>query len=296
MELYCTSEQEKKRINSSFNITEEEIAEKFKLLKEWVESTPHLPLESKEQDFLQIMPLRGKFNVDQAKTKIENYFSYISRYPEFYRPLGTFQPSQEIGHVVVLPKRGPNLERIIICKLSFKTSEEDYIDIERCILTAVSTAILMYVKDYNSVCQVLVDFKGVKISHLQKLNLNNIHKLYNMYENAFKFRISSLDLIHAPHLATLIFQLSKLILKPKLISRIQIHEDLASLQKKLGKEYLTRDYGGELESVEELTKIWDKIIETEQDFFNRLRELADRSKIEDCSFGVQGSFKSLNID
>jgi hypothetical protein len=97
-------------------------------------------------------------------------------------------------------------------------------------------------------------------------------------------------------LATLIFQLSKLILKPKLISRIQIHEDLASLQKKLGKEYLTSDYGGELESVEELTKIWDKIIETEQDFFNRLRELADRSKIEDCSFGVQGSFKSLNID
>jgi hypothetical protein len=90
--------------------------------------------------------------------------------------------TQYFSHVVVLPKRGPNLERIIICKLSFKTSEEDYIDIERCILTAVSTAILMYVKDYNSVCQVLVDFKGVKISHLQKLNLNNIHKLYNMYE------------------------------------------------------------------------------------------------------------------
>jgi methenyltetrahydromethanopterin cyclohydrolase len=45
-----------------------------------------------------------------------------------------------------------------------------------------------------------------------------------------------------------------------------------------------------------ISEIWDKIIETEQDFFNRLRELADRSTIEDCSFGVQGSFKSLNID
>jgi hypothetical protein len=87
--------------------------------------------------------------------------------------------TQCFSHVVVLPKRGPNLERIIICKLS---SEEDYVDIERCILTAVSSAILMYVKDYNSVCHLLVDFKGVKISHLQKLNLNNIHKLYNMYE------------------------------------------------------------------------------------------------------------------
>jgi hypothetical protein len=53
MELYCTSEQEKKRINSSFNITEEEIAEKFKLLKEWVESTPHLPLESKGKKIVQ---------------------------------------------------------------------------------------------------------------------------------------------------------------------------------------------------------------------------------------------------
>jgi hypothetical protein len=37
------------------------------------------------------------------------------------------------------------------------------------------------------------------------------------------------------------------------VLQIQIHEDLASLQKKLGKEYLTSDYGGELESVEELT-------------------------------------------
>jgi hypothetical protein len=53
MELYSTSEQEKKRINSSFNVTEEEIAEKFKLLKEWVESTPHLPLESKGKKIVQ---------------------------------------------------------------------------------------------------------------------------------------------------------------------------------------------------------------------------------------------------
>jgi hypothetical protein len=93
------------------------------------------------------------------------------------------------------------------------------------------------------------------------------------------------------------------------------HQDLSSLHKNVPKQNLPSDYGGELQSTEELLgiiqsfhrfivsvafyqflEIWDQIFTKKKSFLAKIEQLSQRNNEDEGIFGVQGSFKTLVVD
>jgi hypothetical protein len=97
MEGYQISEDDKTKIRETFDVTESEVKVRIKLLQKWAKDLPHLPQESQEEAFLEIMLLRGKFKDEFVKPNIENYFKCLGKHPDIFLKLGKFKPSEEVG-------------------------------------------------------------------------------------------------------------------------------------------------------------------------------------------------------
>jgi hypothetical protein len=93
------------------------------------------------------------------------------------------------------------------------------------------------------------------------------------------------------------------------------HQDLSSLHKNVPKQNLPSDYGGELQSTEELLgiiqsfprfivsvafyqflEIWDQIFTKKKSFLEKIEQLSQRNNEDEGIFGVHGSFKTLVVD
>jgi hypothetical protein len=93
------------------------------------------------------------------------------------------------------------------------------------------------------------------------------------------------------------------------------HQDLVSLHKNVPKQNLPSDYGGELQSVEELLSIiesflrfvvsvalyqflevWDETFTKKKCYLEKIEQLSQRNNEDQGSFGIQGSFKTLSVD
>jgi hypothetical protein len=295
METFFVSEKEKSVINALQNVSEEAIETKINTLKKWIGQCPHLPLESKDEEFLKIMLLRGKFQEGNVKKRVQNYFTHLCKYPEFFVGFKNIKPSNEVGVVVTSPALTPSWERIVILSLDSEKLEK-VLDVHRCLYFAIATGTILFNYDYVPSVRVILDFESWTMSHILQGNINDFFKVRDIYENVFKMRISGIEIINAPHLLGAVLNLAKVVLKPKLFSRITVHKDLRSLYEKVPKQNLPSDYGGELQSVKELLKVWDEIFTKKRGFLDNIEQLCQRNDQEQSIFGAQGSFKTLVVD
>jgi hypothetical protein len=94
----------------------------------------------------------------------------------------------------------------------------------------------------------------------------------------------------------------KKLLPSKLYGRIRIHKDLKSFHKAIPKECLPRDYGGDLDTVDNLIAKWDKVFEHNQPVFEENLKIVSNENLRlgtnkpNEMFGVAGTFKQLNLD
>jgi hypothetical protein len=274
MEGYQISEDDKTKIRETFDVTESEVKVRIKQLQKWAKDLPHLPQESQEEAFLEIMLLRGKFKDEFVKPNIENYFKCLGKHPDIFLKLGKFKPSEEVGVVVVSPKFTSNYERIVVLKLSPKNLATKKFDINQMILVVVTTALIMYNNDYLPSIRFVLDFEGISVFDVFKVNIRDMFKLVYITEKMLRIRISGFELINTPRILTAILAIAKVLLKPKMFMRITAHSDLSSVYDNIPKECLPSDYGGGSQSSENLIELWDHILETQHPFFEKIAILA----------------------
>jgi hypothetical protein len=170
------------------------------------------------------------------------------------------------------------------------------VDVHRCFAICLATAVIGFNHDYVPKLRIIIDLKGFTMSHILQVNINELFKLMGIYENILKIRISGIELINGPHILGTVLNMAKVVLKPKLFSRVFAHQDLSSLHKNVPKQNLPSDYGGELQSTEELLEIWDQIFTKKKSFLEKIEQLSQRNNEDEGIFGVQGSFKTLVVD
>ncbi|KAJ3651903.1 hypothetical protein Zmor_017907 [Zophobas morio] len=277
IEGYNVCGEDRTKIRALFGLSDDEVKVKVEELKKWVQSNPHLPEESHDEAYLDIMLLRSKFKDDYVKKNIENYFKYMSKYPEVFKKLGKFKPSEEVGVAMASPTLAPNFERIGILKLLQKNMSSRKFDINQMILVTVTTGIIMYNNDYTPSIRFLLDFEGFTMLDLFKVNLRDLFKLVSICENILRIRISGFELLNAPRLMTALLGIGRVLLKPKMFSRITTHSDASTLLNNIPKECLPSDYGGESESTDTLVEIWDHIVEAQKPFFEKVANYSRKS-------------------
>jgi hypothetical protein len=84
--------------------------------------------------------------------------------------------------VVVSPKFTSNYERIVVLKLSPKNLATKKFDINQMILVVVTTAMIMYNNDYLPSIRFVLDFEGISVFDVFKVNIRDMFKLVYITE------------------------------------------------------------------------------------------------------------------
>ncbi|RZC38351.1 alpha-tocopherol transfer protein-like [Asbolus verrucosus] len=299
MDLISISQDEKDQVRKHYNINVTQIKEDIDLIREWLKKEPHLP-QNITDDFIEKVLLRNKFRVERTKQKLENYFTLRGNNKELMSDFQNIVPTKQTTTFLPMPRLTPSLERINILKL--KNADLDQYDIYKVIKTDLAIGQLALQYDYAVGDRFIVDFEGFTLGHLTKFYPVPLAKHVTLFEEAYSCRILGIEFVNLPSFASKILAICKMIMRPKFIEKMKIHDNLESLHEVVPKEYLPSEYGGTFSNIPDLLKKWDEAVVSHYDFFlenykNVSQEhLRIGKTIANEAFGADGTFKQLEID
>jgi len=295
MDLILVTTEEKDKVRNQFGVKEEDIKKNVKSIRDWIKTQQHLP-KLDDEDFLERCLLRNKFRLDQTKQKIDGYCSLRGVHMNMFDSYKSVVPSKELTTTLPLPRLTPNLERVIVWKL--KNSDHKDYD-----LTSIGKYNLLLFEilirnDYAVGDRFIADFTGHTASSITRNNPIIISRFLSLYRGAYSGRFAGCDFINAPPVVNTLLTILKALIPAKFFSRIRVHKDAASLQKIVPKDCLPKDYGGDLDSVENLIGKWDKVFEYHQAIFEKNLKIISDEKLRPKKglFGLGSNFKKLDID
>ncbi|CAH0726590.1 unnamed protein product, partial [Brenthis ino] len=279
-------------------------------LREWLKKQPHLQSVNPTDQFL-VAFLRGnKYSLERSKEKLDMLYTLRAVVPEIFRDRNPFDPIiQEILQLGILfPLDVCVAEdscKLIYWRLGlYNPSKHKMSDFLKVVFMIAEILIL---EDDNYVVageMGLTDFKGVGLGTFLQFTPALAQKLVTCIEKAFPLRMKGIYIIHTPSGFETAFQILKTFLGDKLKNRFQvIGKNIEQVYSVFPKEVLPKEYGGKTRSLDELTAYWKAKVESYQDWFlEQDKQYSDESlrpdkpRTSSTLFGVEGSFRKLEVD
>ncbi|XP_026273568.1 alpha-tocopherol transfer protein-like [Frankliniella occidentalis] len=278
--------------------------EDLQAFRDWVDKQPHLPKVSDAE--LVLFLHTCYYRLEPAKTALDTYFTVRTHAPELFtdRTLQSADVSAAFGKVVlqtIFPTKAKDGSTVSFFKLkdtnprvySFTTSSKAWCALQEAWIARHGT-------EEGLVC--VLDVKGVSFGHLA-VNLTIMAKFFVYFQEALPVRIKGLVFINASSIMDNILSLIKPFLKKELTEMIKIYKTADGLADLLDKSGIPSDFGGSEKSLEELQSDSIKLLKTyEKYLLEQEKRCVDESqrpgkaKTESDLFGVQGSFKKLDLD
>ncbi|XP_046459127.1 retinol-binding protein pinta-like isoform X4 [Daphnia pulex] len=278
-------------------------------LREWAKKQPHLQAMPLDAIFL-LKFLRGcKYSLEKAKKKMDLTLTLRSALPEFFSGWDPMSPENQealsLGGTLPLPGYDHQGRRVVLIRPAAYDPAKTKIEI-------VQRASFMVFEIMGSEEEqmfitgmlLLFDLSNFGMNHFTAMPLSTAKKLMPCWEDANPIRPKSMNYIHTPSIFNLLTNFMNTIMKDKMKQRMRVHgEDMESLYKEISKDVLPKDYGGENSSIAELTDYWKKKCEDRRDFLIGQSQMKSdeakrpgRPKTTDELFGIEGSFRKLNVD
>lgn len=273
-----------------------------KILKEWHLKQPHLPEEIDEDIYYTIVS--GTKGIEIAKSKLDGYLSLRNR---IFKLLETKDPFDGLRErfkkagLFFLPGQTPEGYKVLFFAISKlgDTTNDDVMKYSMMIMEA-----MLSMEPTATSLVTVVDYKHIKPSLAKLISFPKVKAFNSYYTKTLAIRSKKTIIMSIPYFFDKIIDFALSITPKKVSERLVKWKDHTSLPEVLPIEMIPSDYGGKGLSVEELVDYWAGVIESKKDMFQRLSELkADESKRpkdsykwEAMDFGIEGSFKSLNID
>ncbi|CAH0726588.1 unnamed protein product, partial [Brenthis ino] len=279
-------------------------------LREWLKKQPHLQSVN-PTDQLLVAFLRGnKYSLERSKEKLDMLYTLRAVVPEIFRDRNPFDPIiQEILQLgIFLPLDDCMAEdscRIVSCRFGlYNPSKHKMSDVLKVIFMILEILIL---EDDNYVIAGeigLTDMKGAGFNAFLQFTPALAQKLVTCMEKAFPLRMKGVYILHTPSGFETAFQILKTFLGDKLRNRFQvIGQNKEQVYSFFPKEVLPKEYGGMARSLDELTVYWKAKVESYQDWFlEQDKQYSDESlrldkpRTSSTLFGVEGSFRKLEVD
>ncbi|TMW50308.1 hypothetical protein DOY81_004585 [Sarcophaga bullata] len=281
----------------------------LEILKTWIKQQPHLRANTDDQ-FL-IAFLRGcKYSMERAKSKIDKFFTLKSKFPEIFGATDVDDPKfreiLKLGMWSYLPtplyENGP---RIGIMRMGLYSAEKYSIE-DVMSVAAVLQEILLLEDDYANVHGVVFigDFEKATMGHMFQMTPSVAKKMTVFSEEAVPLRPKASHFINTPAGFEPVFNMIKPMMSEKQQKRLYVHGNkMDLLTKEIPLKYLPKDYGGENGSFAEINVEWEKKVDKYRDYFKRNAEFGTDEKLRpgqaidfDSLFGIEGSFRKLNVD
>ncbi|GAB0090857.1 alpha-tocopherol transfer protein-like [Sergentomyia squamirostris] len=287
----------------------ERIEEDLASLRIWLGKQPHLKTRTDDQ-FL-VAFLRGcKYSLERAKEKIDLFYSARTSFKEIMAdrdPMST-KNLELIRLGVGLPLTNtvtPDGPRIVLIRPGvYEADKYDILDVMR--ISIMANDIHMIEDDQMMVAgQIgILDLANVTMAHFLQFSPTFVKKITVINQDAMPLRLKGFHYINTPPGFETVYNMFRRFLNEKNRNRLHVHGDnLESLYKHIPQKLLPTEYGGEAGSLKDLTVYWEKKFMEHRDYLMEEskygtdeKKRPGRPKTEETLFGIDGSFRKLNVD
>ncbi|GAB0090855.1 alpha-tocopherol transfer protein-like [Sergentomyia squamirostris] len=292
---------------TELNEVPERIEEDINALKIWIGKQPHLRARTDDQ-FL-VAFLRGcKYSLERVKRKIDIYYSVKTNTYDYVTKSDPLCDKNQYfikqGLVLSLPNTvTPDGARIVFIRPGlYDPAKITMIDIMRYNILMYDILIL---DDQWTVCGGIgvLDLINVTMAHIVQCTPISMKKMSVICQDAVPLRLKGIHLVNAPPGFETVFNLFKRFLNEKNRNRLHVHGDFENLYKHIPQKLLPIEYGGEGGSLKDLTTCWENMILKNRDYLMEdskygtdEKKRPGRPNTEETLFGIDGSFRKLNID
>ncbi|KAI8041322.1 hypothetical protein M5D96_005579 [Drosophila gunungcola] len=260
----------------------------------WIEQQPHLNPRTEDQYLVAF--LRGcKYSLERAKSKIDQFYTLKTKYPEYFRvnstTEGKFREIHRTGAIIYLPtplyENGP---RIGIWRMGLVPVEK-YNMLECMQVAQAIQEIAILEDDYANINGIvfIMDMKGATAGHLFQMTPSMAKKFTVFSEEALPLRLKAQHFINTIAGFEQMFNMFKPMMSKKMQSRLFVHGNkMDLLTEQIPLKYLPAEYGGENGSVPEIVAAVN---------YGTDESLRPGKPIDfEGLFGIEGSFRKLNVD
>ncbi|XP_037951319.1 alpha-tocopherol transfer protein-like [Teleopsis dalmanni] len=277
-------------------------------LKTWIKQEPHLNIRTDDQFLLAF--LRGcKYSLEKAKSKIDKFYTLRTKYPDLFQCYDVdnprFREILNLGVMCYVPKLTPDGKAIFIMRTGV-CSPDDY-TFEEIFRTAQNMAQITLMENDNANIKGVIgisEFSNATAAHFVHITPSLMKKLAVFSEEAMPLRQKAGHFLHMPSFFSSIFNVIKPMLSEKQQNRMFIHgKNLDTFYASVPKECLPKELGGDSYSIDEVTAYWNKKMDEYRDFFKQELTYGTNESLRrgkpidfDSLFGMEGSFRKLNVD
>ncbi|XP_018395804.1 PREDICTED: alpha-tocopherol transfer protein-like [Cyphomyrmex costatus] len=276
------------------------------MLREWCEKQPHLPKISDSE--IALFLHSNYYRLEPTKTTIDTYFTVRTHVPEFFcnrDPINNkeFKKATETVTNIILDGTTREGYKIIYgTLLDDEPSHFVYNDTIKFLNMVIDLWLCT-----EGTCDghiLLVDMKPVSLGHVGRLSPMAMKKFLYYLQDGLPVRLRSFHFMNASPVIDLILNMMKPFMKKQLLDMFHMHTTNDTLEKFVPLEVLPNESGGQAGPVQELhdkqiKKLIDHVAWFEDDEANhRVNESLRPGKAKTATdlFGVEGSFKKLEID
>ncbi|XP_042230139.1 retinol-binding protein pinta-like isoform X1 [Homarus americanus] len=308
-EYVCTlSEELQKRAKEEINEDPERRAEDIQHIRDWLKHQPHI--KARTDDWTILRFLRGcKFSLQRTKEKTEMFYTCKSLCPEWYKNRDPQDKKMrailELGMFLPLPGYDNQGRKVVIIRTAKHDPKVTSMD-EVFKATQFIHDILWLEDEQMSITGVvqMMDMENITAAHVLQMSPALLKKAITIWQEGYPLRPKGVNYINTPAAFDTVFNIMKSFMNEKIKRRTHIHgSDLDSLHKEVPKEVLPVEYGGTNGTIEDIKKYWlqrvdarrDWLIEDEQYGVDESKR-PGKAKTSADLFGIEGSFRKLNVD
>ncbi|CAL4095895.1 unnamed protein product [Meganyctiphanes norvegica] len=305
----CTlSEELQKKAEEELGEVPSRRAKDIQAMRDWLKKQPHINCPTDDWTILRF--LRGcKFSLERTKEKMDMFYTCKAACPEWYTNRDPKDPKMreilEMGMFLPLPGYDKEGRRVVFIRTSVHDPAKFSMD--ECFKATHFINDVMIEEDEQ--CSITgfvqcMDMAKATMAHNLQMTPALMKKSMTIWQDGYPMRPKGLNYINTPAAFDTVFSIFKSFMKEKMKKRIHIHgSDLESLHKQIPKDILPKEYGGTNGTVEEITKYWLEKVDAKRDWLledekYKVDESKRPGKPKTTSdlFGIEGSFRKLNVD
>ncbi|XP_012529320.1 alpha-tocopherol transfer protein-like [Monomorium pharaonis] len=275
-------------------------------LREWCEKQAHLP--KIEDSFLALFLHSNYYQIEATKNTIENYYTTRTHLPEFFCNRDPFKEKelrQAFKVMGIFPLSGTTKDGYKMLYGTFLDADPSHYvfnDVAKYATMLMDTLFLTY--GTNNGYVLIFDESKLSFGHVTRVNPLSAKKHLYYIQEAAPLRLKGIHLINSPPAMEMLMNIIKPFMKKELIDLIHFHSSFESISKYIPVDALPNEVGGKGGCTQELAEIQVKRFKDYREWFlldettRRVNEALRINKSKSASdlFGVEGSFKKLDID
>ncbi|XP_055920777.1 clavesin-1-like [Eupeodes corollae] len=272
-----TSEDAKRLAETELRETPEIKEAAIKELRALLHASPELNFKD-DDDFLLVFLRACHFYPQSALKKMKSVAAFRKNYANQVRGILIENLKDKFiqGNVINVLKNLDQHGRRVIILHSGAVWDPSFISADESFQLLYATHLMALLEPETQIRGVvcILDFEGLSFKQVKSLTPPCLIRVLTFIQDAFPIRLKEVHIMKQPYIFNVVWSLAKPLIQEKLRNRIIFHgNDMKSLQKYIEPDYLPRDYGGYLPTIDYGGLEWYSAVEIHRDYVREWSEL-----------------------